>query len=701
MASARPPSVSPQARPTYLAISSILRGRHSRRPPVVCLAHRPSTPPVRRPFSTALRRNDGNGSYMRSDFANQGFTGYYEPREQTPGPLSGSSPTGAPKITPKLLKDHLDAFVVGQDRAKKALATAVYNHYQRIQELQRREEEEEELLAQQERRRMSDVHRHPVEGREGELKRGIRVPSLTADWPEEDEFPGQQATTSSSAIHMPSPGSVQKGGEWGPGGYVQSQQQQQQQQQQSRHSPGMESGTGFGSQGLVDNTPLTIEKSNILLLGPSGVGKTLMAKTLARVLEVPFSMSDCTPFTQAGYIGEDAEVCVQRLLAAANYDVARAERGIICLDEMDKIATAKVSHGKDVSGEGVQQALLKIIEGTTVQVQAKPERGSGSGSPGASAGRQQGFPTNSPLSGGNMGGSNSQSSAAPGKGEVYNVKTDNILFICAGAFNGLHKLILDRISKGSIGFGATVRATPGTNSSSSSSDQHETILEGEDDLYTSHLPFYNPQPSTTSPSPSHTPPRRRLNTLDLLEPQDLQTYGLIPELVGRIPLTCALSSLDIPSLVQVLTEPRNSLLQQYRQLFALSSIELRITTPALHVIAGEAQKMGTGARGLRTVLERLLADAMFETPGSGVKSVLVTEDVARKRTGAVFFGRGEGEEFRVCWAREEERWEEERMRREREEEDGEMEKRARNNSRGGAARTFEEYREKASAAGFG
>ncbi|KAI6897853.1 ClpX, ATPase regulatory subunit [Hortaea werneckii] len=413
-------------------------------------------------------------------------------------------------------------------------------------------------------------------------------------------------------------------------------------------------------------------------------------------------MSDCTPFTQAGYIGEDAEVCVQRLLAAANYDVARAERGIICLDEMDKIATAKVSHGKDVSGEGVQQALLKIIEGTTVQVQAKPERGSGSGSPGASAGRQQGFPTNSPLSGGSMGGSHSQSSAAPGKGEVYNVKTDNILFICAGAFNGLHKLILDRISKGSIGFGATVRATPGTNSPSS--DQHETILEGEDDLYTSHLPFYNPPPSTSSPSsPSRTPPRRRLNTLDLLEPQDLQTYGLIPELVGRIPLTCALSSLDIPALVQVLTEPRNSLLQQYRQLFALSSIELRITTPALHVIASEAQKMGTGARGLRTVLERLLADAMFETPGSGVKSVLVTEDVARKKTGAVFFGRGEGEEFRVCWAKEEERWEEERMRKDREGEggEGEMEKRARNNSRGGAARTFEEYREKAWAAGFG
>ena len=433
-----------------------------------------------------------------------------------------------------------------------------------------------------------------------------------------------------------------------------------------------------------------------MLLGPSGVGKTLMAKTLARVLEVPFSMSDCTPFTQAGYIGEDAEVCVQRLLAAANYDVARAERGIICLDEIDKIATAKVSHGKDVSGEGVQQALLKIIEGTTLQVQAKAERGSSSPPSGTRSGAQ-GYPTNSPLSGGNMGGTQSASGGAQ-KGETYNVKTDNILFICAGAFNGLHKMVLDRISKGSIGFGATVRAAPGS-AASGDAAQHETILEGEDELFEKHLPYYAP-PSAAEENASldGKSKKRTFNTLDLVEPQDLQKYGLIPELVGRIPTACALSSLSVEALVKVLTEPRNSLLKQYEQLFQLSSIELRFTTAALHAVAETASKMGTGARGLRTVMERLLGDAMFETPGSGVRYVLVTEDVARRKAGAVYFPRGQQSRFHAMIAAEEEAWEE-RMRNERGEE-SEMEKRARANSEGGAARTFEEYREKASAAGF-
>ncbi|KAK4505050.1 hypothetical protein PRZ48_003013 [Zasmidium cellare] len=627
-------SFTPQARLTYLGISAI----------------------VRRHFTASAPRPD-SGVYSRSDFNNQPFTGIYEPGQPTEGPLRDASNIGAPRITPSILKQHLDQFVVGQERAKKTLATAVYNHYQRIQELQRRDEEEEELLAQEERRRMSQHPRHPVEGREGELKRGIEVPSLTRDWHAEDEFPGQQQT-----INLGPPSSGQ--------------------QQQRPWEP---NGPGPPSSPLHDPSPLTIEKSNVLLLGPSGVGKTLMARTLARVLEVPFSMSDCTPFTQAGYIGEDAEVCVQRLLAAANYDVTRAERGIICLDEIDKIATAKVSHGKDVSGEGVQQALLKIIEGTTLQIQAKQERGSGAGTD-RNRGQNAGYPTNSPLSGGNMG----QPSSGAQKGEVYNVKTDNILFICAGAFNGLHKMILDRISKGSIGFGATVRAAPG---SDSSGQQHETILEGEDDLFEKHLPYYAPPQPTHDPS--QPPPKRMYNTLDLVEPQDLQKYGLIPELVGRIPLSCALSSLDIEALVKVLTEPRNSLLKQYQQLFSLSSIELRFTTPALHTIASTAAKMGTGARGLRTVMERLLADAMYETPGSGIKYVLISEDVASRRSGAVYFQRGQQSRFHGMIAAEEEAWEQKKRPGE-----SEFEARARNNSQGGAAKTFEEYREKATAAGF-
>jgi ATP-dependent Clp protease ATP-binding subunit ClpX len=616
-------TVSPQARHSYIAISYISR----------------------RQLSTSAKR--------RSYHANQPYTGIYEAGGPTEGPLRDASNIGAPRITPTILKQHLDQFVVGQERAKKTLATAVYNHYQRIQELQRRDDEAEELAHQEERRRMS--HRHPVEGREGELKRGIAVPALTKDW--EDEFPGQQTT-----VYVRPPESLRS---------------------TKRPEP-----VSLESPPLLDQSPLTIDKSNILLLGPSGVGKTLMVKTLARSLQVPFSISDCTPFTQAGYIGEDADVCVQRLLAAANYDVAKAEHGIICLDEIDKIATAKVSHGKDVSGEGVQQSLLKIIEGTTLQIQAKQERNSGP--PSGRNGTSQGYPTNSPLSGGSMG---QQNSGGAQKGEVYNVKTDNILFICAGAFNGLHKTVMDRISKGSIGFGANVRAAPG---SSSDSSMHETLIEGEDELFSQHVPYYTPP---TTPAESSPTKKRVYNTLDLVQPQDLQKFGLIPELVGRLPISCALSSLDIEALVKVLTEPKNSILKQYEQLFHLSSIELRFTSASLRSIATTASKMGTGARGLRTVVERLLADAMFETPGSSIKFVLVTEDVAEKRAGAVYFGRGQQGKFHEALAAEEEEWE---MRKRREEAgaESEFERRARNNSEGGAARTFEEYREKASAAGF-
>lgn len=688
------PVISPAARSTYLGIFSIVRSALPRRPASLPASRRR---PHIRPLHRSCRTLD-NGSYRPSDFSNQGFTGYYDASAPTTGPLADSSNIGTPRITPKVLKDHLDAFVVGQDRAKRVLATAVYNHYQRIRELQRRDEEEEELLAQEERRRMSEIRRHPVEGREAELKRGIEVPSLTRDWlRDEDEFPGQQQT-----INMPPPGgSVSQGGRgqqaapaehgWRP---------------QSRSSytaaapgpPGQQQQPQQQAQPLFDNTPLTIEKSNILLLGPSGVGKTLMAKTLARVLEVPFSISDCTPFTQAGYIGDDAEICVQRLLSAANYDVARAERGIIVLDEIDKIATAKVSHGKDVSGEGVQQALLKIIEGTTLQIQAKQERGASNN---RQSGGAYGSPTNSPLSGGNMSGGSSGSGlagGAGGKGEVYNVRTDNILFICAGAFNGLHKQILDRISKGSIGFGATVRAAPGSSSASTSGaseNPHETILEGEDELFDKYLPYYTPP----LPSPNGKPAKRQLNTLDLLEPSDLQKFGLIPELVGRLPLHCALSSLSIDALVQVLTEPRNSLLAQYRQLFALSSIDLRVTTPALHVIAKTASNMGTGARGLRTVMERLLGDSMFEAPGSGVRYVVVTEEVAERKAPAQCFGRKEGGRVREAVEADEEMWQARKRREEGGDEDV-LEARARVNREGGAARTFEEYRVKAAASGF-
>lgn len=414
-----------------------------------------------------------------------------------------------------------------------------------------------------------------------------------------------------------------------------------------------------------------------MLLGPSGSGKTLMAKTLARVLQVPFSMSDCTPLTQAGYIGEDADVCVARLLAAANYDVAKAETGIICLDEIDKIATAKVSHGKDVSGEGVQQALLKIVEGTTVQVVAKNERGSGAA--GGSGGKGSpnvtgGFPSQNPMGPGGSG-----SGSPGGKGEVYNVRTDNILFIFTGAFIGLHKMIMERISKGSIGFGAQIRST-----NPETGGVNDTMVRGEDELFRKHLPFYTPEPDPSLQGSKKDQPA--YNALDLLEPPDLQKYGLIPELIGRIPVSCALSSLDEAALVRILTEPRNALLKQYEQQFALSGIELRFTTGALWEVAKSALSMGTGARGLRTVCERILGDAMFETPGTNIKHILITKDVAAKKAGSLYFARGSQAQFYAVVDSEERKWSEEQA-----SQHGQGEETS--------SGTFEEYREKARVAG--
>jgi ATP-dependent Clp protease ATP-binding subunit ClpX len=364
----------------------------------------------------------------------------------------------------------------------------------------------------------------------------------------------------------------------------------------------------------------------------------ILSRILARVLEVPFSMSDCTPFTQAGYIGEDADVCVQRLLAAADYDVARAEHGIICLDEVDKLAMAKMVNGKDVSGEGVQQALLKIIEGTTLQITAKPEKSS------------QRPSTNSNNFGSSFNASSIQgsaSAASPSKPETYTIRTDNILFIFSGAFVGLHKIILDRISRGSIGFGAPIRV-------SSNSSNPLTLPASDASLFRKHRAF----PSTTSINPSpETETETEYNPLDLVEPADLQKFGLIPEFVGRIPITTALSALSLPDLVRILTEPRNSLIQQYTALFASSGIELRITTGALHEIAKEGHKMGTGARGLRSAAEALLWPVMYEVPGSSVRYVLVTEKAARYEAEPGYWSRGQAGRFVAAAEKEEEEWE--------------------------------------------
>ncbi|KAJ6165012.1 ATP-dependent Clp protease ATP-binding subunit clpX-like [Penicillium chermesinum] len=320
-----------------------------------------------------------------------------------------------------------------------------------------------------------------------------------------------------------------------------------------------------------------------------------MAKTLARVLSVPFSISDCTPFTQAGYIGEDVESCVHRLLAAANYDVEQAERGIIVLDEIDKIASAKV--------------------------QAKSEKNPRTTSP------PNTYPSNSPL-----GNSPFQPNGGPpsGKGETYNVRTDNILFIFSGAFVGLHKVVMDRISRGSIGFGQPIRSA-------------SRLDHGFD-------------PSNASSADEASQSSR-------------------------------------PLLLRILTEPRNSLIAQYATLFSLSGVELRFTTPALHKIAANAFKMGTGARALRTEMETILSDAMYEVPGSSVKFVLVTEAVANRDEKPVYLARGQGGKFHAMISAEESQWED-KTRREKQDKNKRMAANS-DSSETAEASNFKEYRKRA------
>lgn len=332
-------------------------------------------------------------------------------------------------------------------------------------------------------------------------------------------------------------------------------------------------------------------------------------------------MCDCTPLTQAGYIGEDVESSVHRLLVAADYDVTRAENGIIFFDETDKIASANVTHGKDVSGEGVQQALLKIIEGTSVQINTKQGKGSSRA------------PANSTL--------------AP-KEESYTVRTENILFILAGAFVNLDKIVRDRISKSSIGFGSPLRNTSTTNPSKS-----------EIALIRKSLPYF--------PSRSDD----KYTILDLVDPSDLGKFGFIPEFIGRIPTITALTHLSIDDLMRILTETKDCKVDQYVTRLQLSGIELRFTTPALQVIAKRALEKGTGARGLVSVMENLLQDAMYETPGSSTKYVLVNKAAATLECAPLYFGRGQEFRFQGMFKQEQEEWEAEKAR-ERREKEGEV-----------------------------